>query len=202
MNTNYNTLSASGESLYKVKGSKHYGYAMHARSEDEVEARLDEIRNQHHSARHVSYAWRLGPDKEHYRANDDGEPSNSAGKPILGQIEKFDLTNVVIAVVRYFGGTKLGVGGLIDAYRTAAQLAIEDAKIIEKQLMAHYTLHFGYEQMSDVMRAIRVKGWDSYDPDFRQRCKIKISILPKNKEEIELTLRPFDDIRIEFLGIY
>lgn len=202
MRFNYNTISNSGTGLYKVKGSKHFGYAYNARSEDEIAALLEQVKAEHHSARHVAYAWRLGIKKEHYRANDDGEPANSAGKPILGQIEKYDLTNVLIAVVRYFGGTKLGVGGLIDAYRTAAQMAIDDATIVEKQLLAHFKIHFEYDRMSEVMLAIRVNAWESYDPDFRQSCSIKIAILPEKKDEIEVAFQAFNDIRREYLGIY
>lgn len=202
MSFNYNTISTPGTGLYKVKGSKHFGYAYNARSEEEIASLLEQVKTEHHSARHVAYAWRLGIDKEHYRANDDGEPANSAGKPILGQIEKYDLTNVLIAVVRYFGGTKLGVGGLIDAYRTAAQMAIDDATIVEKQLMAHYKIHFEYDRMSEVMLAIRINAWENYDPDFRQSCSIKIAILPEKKEEIEVAFQAFSDIRREYLGIY
>ena len=202
MSFNYKTISTSGSGLYKVKGSKHFGYAYNARSEEEIAELLDKVKAEHHSARHVAYAWRLGIDKEQYRANDDGEPANSAGKPILGQIEKYDLTNVLIAVVRYFGGTKLGVGGLIDAYRTAAQMAIDDSTIVEKQLMAHYKIHFGYERMSEVMLAIRVNAWESYDQDFRQSCSVKISLLPEKKEEIEVAFQAFSDIRCEYLGTY
>ena len=202
MSFNYNTISTPGTGLYKVKGSKHFGYAYNARSEEEIAGLLEQVKAEHHSARHVAYAWRLGIEKEHYRANDDGEPSNSAGKPILGQIEKYDLTNVLIAVVRYFGGTKLGVGGLIDAYRTAAQMAIDDATIVEKQLLAHFKIHFEYDRMSEVMLAIRVNAWESYDPDFRQSCSIKIAILPEKKDEIEVAFQAFNDIRREYLGIY
>jgi len=202
MSFNYNTISTPGTGLYKVKGSKHFGYAYNARSEEEIAGLLEQVKAEHHSARHVAYAWRLGIEKEHYRANDDGEPANSAGKPILGQIEKYDLTNVLIAVVRYFGGTKLGVGGLIDAYRTAAQMAIDDATIVEKQLLAHFKIHFEYDRMSEVMLAIRVNAWESYDPDFRQSCSIKIAILPEKKDEIEVAFQAFNDIRREYLGIY
>lgn len=173
-----------------------------ARSEDEVNERLNQVREEHHTARHVCYAWRLGADKKRFRANDDGEPSNSAGKPILGQIEKYDLTNVVIAVVRYFGGTKLGVGGLIDAYRTAAQMAIDEATIIERQLMSHHQVFFGYERMSDVMRIIRTKGFENYDQDFQDSCSIKLSILPENSDEIASSFEAFSDIRVEKIGIY
>ncbi|NEN24966.1 YigZ family protein [Cryomorpha ignava] len=202
MSFNYNTISTPGTGLYKVKGSKHFGYAYNARSEEEIAGLLEKVKAEHHSARHVAYAWRLGIEKEHYRANDDGEPANSAGKPILGQIEKYDLTNVLIAVVRYFGGTKLGVGGLIDAYRTAAQMAIDDATVVEKQLLAHFKIHFEYDRMSEVMLAIRVNAWENFDPDFRQSCSIKIAILPEKKDEIELAFQAFSDIRREYLGIY
>ncbi len=202
MSFNYNTISIPGTGLYKVKGSKHFGYAFNARTEEEISALLEQVKAEHHSARHVAYAWRLGIEKEHYRANDDGEPVNSAGKPILGQIEKYDLTNVLIAVVRYFGGTKLGVGGLIDAYRTAAQMAIDNSKVIEKQLLAHFKIHFEYDRMSEVMLAIRVNAWENYDPDFRQSCSIKIAIIPEKKEEIELAYQAFSDIRSEYLGTY
>ncbi len=202
MSFNYNTISTPGTGLYKVKGSKHFGYAYNARSEEEIAGLLEKVKAEHHSARHVAYAWRLGIEKEHYRANDDGEPANSAGKPILGQIEKYDLTDVLIAVVRYFGGTKLGVGGLIDAYRTAAQMAIDDATVVEKQLLAHFKIHFEYDRMSEVMLAIRVNAWENFDPDFRQSCSIKIAILPEKKDEIELAFQAFSDIRREYLGIY
>jgi uncharacterized YigZ family protein len=202
MKFNYLTISHPGQSLYKVKGSKHFGYAFHVKTEEDINSCLEQVKVEHHSARHVCYAWRLGADKERYRANDDGEPSNSAGKPILGQIEKYELTNVLIAVVRYFGGTKLGVGGLIDAYRTAASEAIENATIIERQLCAHYRLHFGYSDMSDVMRIIRTHGWENFNQDFRTSCRIDLSILPENKDEIENGFNAFDDIRIEKLGIY
>jgi uncharacterized YigZ family protein len=202
MGYKYLTIGTSGESLHKVKGSKHFGYALHVKNEQEVATELEALRKLHHSSRHVCYAWRLGHDKSRYRANDDGEPNNSAGMPILGQIEKYDLTNVLVAVVRYFGGTKLGVGGLIDAYRTAAAGAIENAVIIERQLMSHFELSFGYPLMSDVMLALRVNHWEHYDQDFRESCKLKISILPENESELHGAFEPFNDLRIDFLGTY
>ena len=121
-----------------MKGSKHFGFAFPVRSKEEIKERLDELRVIHHSARHHCYAWALGLDREPHRYNDDGEPGGTAGKPIYGQILSFDVTSVLIVVVRYFGGTKLGVGGLIDAYRTAAKMALEEAEIVEQQIMDHY----------------------------------------------------------------
>ncbi len=202
MHHNYLTLSKTGKSLYKVKGSKHFGYAIHVKTAEDIQERLNEIKEEHHSARHVCYAWRLGADKEQYRANDDGEPSNSAGKPILGQIEKYDLTNVLIAVVRYFGGTKLGVGGLIDAYRTAADMAIEDATILERQLMAHFTIHFGYDRMSDVMRIIRTNGWESMNQDFRDTCTVDVVVLPENQDQVPGSFEAFSDVDAKLVGIF
>ncbi|HKK39010.1 MAG TPA: YigZ family protein [Cryomorphaceae bacterium] len=187
--------------MYKVKGSKHFGYAFHVKNEKDIEAALEEVAKEHHSARHVAYAWRLGAEMDRYRANDDGEPSNSAGKPILGQIEKYELTNVLIAVVRYFGGTKLGVGGLIDAYRTAAEMAIEDSTVIERQLMANFRLHFGYERMSEVMLALRTHDWEESNQDFKATCTIDVALLPEKKDEVAQSFQAFSDIRIEYLGI-
>ncbi len=139
---------------------------------------------------------------DRYRANDDGEPGNSAGKPILGQIEKYQLTNVLVAVVRYFGGIKLGVGGLIDAYRTAARDALDHATIIKVQLLSYFKIYFEYDRMSEVMLAIRVNGWEAYDQDFKQSCSLKIAVLPEKKFEINLAFDPFSDIRAEYLGTY
>lgn len=201
MNYKYLTISNQGKSLHKVRGSKHFGYAIHVTSEEDIEEALEEIRKEHHSARHVAYAWRLGAEKDRTRANDDGEPSNSAGKPILGQIEKYDLTNVLVAVVRYFGGTKLGVGGLIDAYRTAGALAIEDAKTVTKQLLARFKIKFGYERMSEVMLALRTHDWEVISQDFQEDCVVKIGVVPEKKEDVTVSFRAFADIQVDFLGI-
>jgi uncharacterized YigZ family protein len=202
MRSNYKTIGKKGTSLHKVKGSKHFGYAVNVKNEEDVAERLREIAEEHHSARHVAYAWRLGIEMDRYRANDDGEPSNSAGKPILGQLEKYELTNTLVAVVRYFGGTKLGVGGLIDAYRTAAEVAIQDATIVEKQLMTHFRIHFEYDRMSEVMQVIRMNGWTDSNQSFESSCSLDLQILPENADLIHTSFEPFNDIRIENLGTY
>jgi len=198
----YRTLATTGESLYKAKGSKHFGYAYRVSDEGSIGEILGAIRSAHPQANHVCYAWRLGADGEQYRSNDDGEPNNSAGKPILGQIEKHQLTHVLVAVVRYFGGTKLGVGGLIEAYRTAAEMAIYDAEITEVQLMSHFEIAFDYPDMSSLMLAIRSNHWESYDPKFETSCSIKLMTLPGGEEEISAVLAAFPSIRINFLGTY
>ena len=202
MSHRYTTLSQPGESLHKVKGSKHLGFAYPVESEEEVEEKLNHLRATHHTAVHVCYAWRLGIDHFRHRANDDGEPSNSAGQPILGQIEKYNLTQVLVAVVRYFGGTKLGVGGLIDAYSTAAQEAIEAAEIVERTLMAHFRLHFSYDRMSDVMLALRTRQWEAFNHNFKHSCALDLQLSPEKESELFEIFAGFDDIRIETLGLY
>ncbi|MCH2215955.1 MAG: YigZ family protein [Flavobacteriales bacterium] len=202
MSFKYNTIGEPGKSLYKVKGSKHFGYSFNVQDEEDISNRLKDVAEEHHSARHIAYAWRLGAKMDRFRANDDGEPTNSAGKPILGQIEKYALTNTLIAVVRYFGGTKLGVGGLIDAYRTAAETAINEGEIIERQLLAHFRIHFGYERMSDVMQVIRINGWEDHNQIFEDTCTLDLKILPENREIISKSYEAFSDIRIEHLGTY
>lgn len=180
-NDTYKTLaSPSEEVLYKEKNSKFFGLAFPVNSEDEVKAVLEEVKKKHHSARHWCYAYQLGTDKIYYRANDDGEPNNSAGMPIYGQIQSFEVTNVLVVVVRYFGGVKLGVGGLISAYKTAAQMALEASEIVERTIDVHYTLKFGYQHMNKVMRIIKEKNLDIVSQKMEMDCEITISTRKKN----------------------
>lgn len=152
----YQTINiAKGEALYKDKGSKFIGYAFPVTSEEEVKLQLDALKKKHHTARHWCYAWRLGVEEMRYRANDDGEPNNSAGQPIYGQILSFDLTNILVVVVRYFGGTKLGVGGLINAYKTSAKLILEEVVIVKKTIDVCFQLFFEYQHMNKVMRIVK-----------------------------------------------
>lgn len=179
----YKTLAApSEETLFKEKNSKFFGYAFPVTSEDEVKSILENIKKQHHSARHWCYAFQLGTDEKklYYRANDDGEPNNSAGMPIYGQIQSFDVTNVLVISVRYFGGVKLGVGGLITAYRTSAQMALEASEIIEKTIDVHYQIKFGYHNMNKVMRVIKEKNLDIVAQKMEMDCEITISTRMKN----------------------
>ncbi|MEE1898837.1 YigZ family protein [Flavobacterium rakeshii] len=179
----YKTLAApSEETLFKEKNSKFFGYAFPVTSEDEVKSILENIKKQHHSARHWCYAFQLGTDEKklYYRANDDGEPNNSAGMPIYGQIQSFDVTNVLVISVRYFGGVKLGVGGLITAYRTSAQMALEASEIIEKTIDVHYQIKFGYHNMNKVMRVIKEKNLDIVAQKMEMDCEVTISTRMKN----------------------
>ena len=147
----YKTIEkCSKETLFKEKGSKFFGYAFPVLSEGDVKDRIEELKKKHHSARHFCYAYQLGIEKIRFRANDDGEPNNSAGLPIYGQIQSFEVTNILIVSVRYFGGTKLGVGGLISAYKTSAQITLEASVVVEKTINIHYKLTFNYDLMNAV----------------------------------------------------
>lgn len=157
----YATIAqATDEILFKEKSSKFFGYAYPIESEDEVKPIIDQLRKLHPHAVHYCYAYQIGTEKISYRANDDGEPSNTAGAPIYGQIQSFGLTNVLLVVVWIFGGTKLGVGGLVTAYKTTAQLVLEEAEIIEKTINIHFLISFDYKNMNKVMQVIKEKKLD------------------------------------------
>lgn len=152
----YKTISkASEEVIFKDRNSKFFGYAFPVTTEEEVKSHLETLKKSHYTARHWCYAYQLGIEMVRYRANDDGEPNNSAGMPIYGQIQSFELTNVLVVVVRYFGGVKLGVGGLINAYKTGAKMALEASTIIEKTIDASFKIKFDYKYMSRIMRIIK-----------------------------------------------
>jgi uncharacterized YigZ family protein len=179
----YKTLAnPSEETLYKEKGSKFFGYAFPVTSEDEVKDHLDKLRKQHAGAVHFCYAFQIGTEKIQYRANDDGEPSNSAGMPIYGQIQSFGLTNVLVVSVRFFGGVKLGVGGLISAYRTSAQMALEASEIVEKTIDLHYKVAFEYKDINKVMRVLREKNLDIVSQKMELDCEIAFSVRKKNAD--------------------
>jgi len=181
----YRTLDfPSDEILFKEKNSKFFGYAFPISSEDEAKTILESLRKQHSSAGHCCYAFQIGTDKIQFRANDDGEPSNSAGMPIYGQIQSFDVTNLLVAVVRYFGGVKLGVGGLISAYKISAQMALEASEIVEKTIDIHFIIKFDYKNMNKVMRVIKEKNLDIVSQKMEMSCEIEIRTRKKNAEMI------------------
>lgn len=184
----YKTLSApSEEVLLKEKNSKFFGYAFPVISESEVKTHLEQLRKQHAGAGHFCYAWQLGTGKIAFRANDDGEPGNSAGMPIYGQIQSFGLTNVLVVVVRFFGGVKLGVGGLMAAYKTAAQMALEISDIIEKTIDIHYVIAFDYKDMNKVMRIIKEKNLAIVSQKMELGCEIEIATRKKNAQNVQET---------------
>ncbi|WP_297333158.1 YigZ family protein [Flavobacterium sp.] len=194
----YKTLAALGEeTLFKEKNSKFFGYAYPVCNENEVKAILEELRKQHNQARHWCYAWQLGTEQVNYRANDDGEPNNSAGMPIYGQIQSFDVTNVLVVVVRYFGGVKLGVGGLISAYRTSAQMALEASEIIEKTIDVYFTLQFGYQNMNKVMRVIKEKNLDIVSQKMEMDCEIIVATRKNNAPMVLEALQSLYEIEVK-----
>lgn len=198
MKDTYQTLAApTPEILYKEKNSKFYGYAFPVTSEEEIKIHLEQLRKQHYGAVHFCYAFQLGTDTIYFRANDDGEPSNSAGMPIYGQIQSFGLTNVVVVVVRFFGGVKLGVGGLISAYRTAAQMALQEAEIVEKTIDINYKVSFDYKNMNKVMRIIKENNLEIVAQRMNESCEIDLAIRKKNAEKIFDIFNHLFEIEIE-----
>ena len=181
----YKTIDlATPEILYKEKNSKFFGSAFPIQSEEEVKPIIDNLRKLHPHAGHFCYGYQIGTESVTYRANDDGEPSNSAGMPIYGQIQSFELTNVLVVVARVYGGTKLGVGGLISAYKTTAQMTLENSEIVEKTIDIHYSISFDYKNMNKVMRVIKEKNLEIIAQKMELSCEIEIKIRKKNAEMI------------------
>ena len=187
----YKTIDkASTEGLFKDRGSKFYGYAFPVTNEEEIKENIEFLKKQHYNARHWCYAWQLGMKYEKYRANDDGEPNNSAGTPICGQLQAFEVTNVLVVVVRYFGGTKLGVGGLIQAYKTAAKLALENSEIIQKTINEEFILQFNYSEMNKVMRIVKEEQISIINQKLDMNCMYIISV---RKKEAAKVFKLFDE---------
>jgi len=185
--------------IYKEKGSKFIAYSYPVYSEQEVKEKLEEIKKIEHAARHHCYAYVLHVDKSAWRVNDDGEPSSTAGKPILGQIQSNDLTNILIAVVRYFGGVKLGVPGLIRSYKTAAAIAITDAEILTKTIKEHYEVSFKYPQMNDVMRLVKEFDLEVKNTDFRIDCKLIFAAQKSKANSIVDTFKKNHELSIKYI---
>jgi uncharacterized YigZ family protein len=196
----YLTITEVSEGFYKEKGSKFLAFAVPCKTEDEAKIRLAGWRKEHYQAVHVCYAFRFGSDKKQFRSSDDGEPSNSAGPPILGQIQSFDVTNVLVAVVRYYGGTNLGVGGLINAYRTAAKEALQNAEIVEQIDAFVVELLFEYDQMPAVMAAVKAIPMTVLEQDFGLSCRI-VGEFPVSNESALQKLTDLKDIELIQHGI-
>lgn len=189
MKDTYQTLSKPSDAiLFKDKNSKFFGYAFPIKNEESIKNHLLQLKKEHHSAGHFCYAYQLGEEHIRYRVNDDGEPKNSAGIPIYGQIQSYDLTNVLIVIVRYFGGTKLGVGGLINAYKTTAQLTLEASSIIQKTINVSFQLQFDYAQMSKVMRILKMHQIEISAQTLNINCLLEISV---RKSEVALITNAF-----------
>lgn len=184
----------SPEVIFKDRGSKFLGYAFPITDETAVKPILETLKEAHVKARHWCYAWQLGTEESsiHYRANDDGEPNNSAGKPIYGQIVSKELTDVLVVIVRYFGGTKLGVGGLINAYKTTAEMALDAAKIVNKTIVTRFKLCFEYKDMNKVMRVIKERNLSIERQQMELNCEMVVSV---RKSEAKATAAQFTGLR-------
>ena len=186
----YLSIAKISEGFYKEKGSKFYAFAVPCKTEEEVKAFIQAKRKEHHQAVHVCSAFRLGSDKKLYRSNDDGEPSNSAGPPILGQIQSFDVSNILIAVVRYYGGINLGVGGLITAYRSAAKDAMEQAEFIECEEEVVWELQFSYADMPHVMKTLKAYPCTILKQELGDSGMVEVSI-PLSQERLMNELKSY-----------
>ena len=183
----YKTIAKpSGPILFKERKSKFYGYCFPVSDEETIKEHIEALKKEYPTANHVCYAWQMGIETKSYRANDDGEPNNSAGMPIYGQLQSFDVTNTLVAVVRVFGGTKLGVGGLISAYKEAAKLALENAIIVTKVLQQQLSVTFEYSEMDVVMRLVKKHQLNIVSQDLHLKCKMILSI---NKSDFKKTMK-------------
>lgn len=192
------TKPAQGE-LFKDKNSKFYGFAFPVTNEEQIKQHLDDLKKEHYAARHWCYAYQLGTETIQYRANDDGEPNNSAGMPIYGQIQSFEVTNILIIVVRYYGGVKLGVGGLINAYRIGAQLALEASKIVERTINKNFQLNFEYKNMSKVMRLLKENDAQIINQTLELDCLLEISVRKNNSPKVFELFNEFFGVEIKEL---
>ncbi len=199
MNTDqYKTIKSKSEGFFKDRSSKFYAFAFPAKNEDEISAYRRQIRKKYYDARHHIYAYRLGAEMKIFRASDDGEPSNSSGPPVLGKIKSYELTDILIIVVRYFGGTKLGIPGLINAYGSAAEDAIKNAEIIIKTIFKEIEIRFEYSQMNEVMRIIKENDLKIIEQEMQLSCKIIVGI-PKNSfEKVRKQLEQHHKLKLVF----
>lgn len=195
----YKTIQEVSEGNFKEKGSKFIAIAIPVKSEEEIKSKLDELRKEYYDARHHCYAYRLGFEKLVYRHNDDGEPSGTAGRPIYGQIISKDLTDVLVVVIRYFGGTKLGVSGLIHAYKTASKEALENSNIITRTIQDIYQLNFDYESMNDVMKIIKEENVHQIFHSFDLKCLIKLSVRKNNSKKVVERFNKIKNLEINYL---
>ena len=197
----YKTVSGFSQGSYREKGSKFIAFVYPLNSEEAVKERLAQMRKEYFDARHHCYAYCLGFDKSAYRINDDGEPSGSAGRPIYGQIQSNDLTNVLIVVIRYFGGVKLGIPGLINAYKTATREAIEANTIVTLTVNEIYQLDFEYPSLNDVMKILKDESAAILTQDFDNACRLTFSIRKASADKIISKIRKIERVSFVFLGI-
>ena len=195
----YKTIKSASKGIFKEKGSRFLAFAYPVSDQEEIKPIIDKIRKEHHEARHHCFAYIIGHERLIWRINDDGEPSGTAGRPILGQINSFGLTNILIVVSRYFGGTLLGVSGLINAYRSAAFSAIQNAEIIERTLQEFFEITYPYTSMNDVMRTLKEEDIGQSDQSFDLECRIKVNFRASAREKILNRLSRIEGIKCRYL---
>jgi uncharacterized YigZ family protein len=195
----YKTIRSSAEGIYKEKGSRFVSVAIPVSGTEDIKPVIDKIRKDHHDARHHCYAYMIGHDRNNWRVNDDGEPSGTAGRPILGQINSFGLTNILIVVSRYFGGTLLGVSGLMNAYKSAAASALLNAEFTERTVQEYYEIAYSYLYMNDVMRILKEENAGQSEQSFDLECRIKINFRISTKEKILNRLTRIDGLSLRYI---
>jgi uncharacterized YigZ family protein len=195
----YKTITSSSQGIYKEKGSKFISFAVPVSDPEEIKPIIDKIRKEHHEAKHHCYAYMIGHERNIWRVNDDGEPSGTAGRPILGQINSNGLTNILIVVSRYFGGTLLGVSGLINAYRTAAASALENAELAEKTVQEYYEITYPYISMNDVMKILKEENLGQSQQSFELECRLLLNFRVSVKENIINRLSRVDGLKYRYI---
>ena len=195
----YKTIKSPAEGIYKEKGSRFVSIAIPVSDQEKIKLIIDKIKKEHHEARHHCFAYMIGHERNIWRINDDGEPSGTAGRPILGQINSFELTNILIVVSRYFGGTLLGVSGLINAYRSAAASAIQNAEVLEKTLQEYYEITYPYISMNDVMRILKEENVGQSGQIFDLECRILLNFRTNLKEKVLSRLSRIDGLKYTYL---
>ena len=195
----YKTIALPSQGIYKEKGSRFVSYAFPVFYQEEIKPILDKIRKEHHEARHHCFAYMLGQERVTWRVNDDGEPSGTAGRPILGQINSYELTNIIIIVSRYFGGTLLGVSGLINAYRSASKDSLLNAELTEKTVNEYYEVSFPYIYMNDVMRIFKEENIGLSEQSFEMECRILINFRVSVKEKVTKRLERIDGLKYRYI---
>jgi uncharacterized YigZ family protein len=198
----YKTIKKPAHGIYKEKGSKFLAFAEPVENEEDAKDILEKYRKQYHDARHHCFAWAIGPARDSQRMNDDGEPSGTAGRPIFGQILSFDLTNVIIVVVRYFGGTKLGVGGLITAYKAATKEALDAAVIVTKTVNDVYEVIFGYPETNEVMRLAKELNLEVLESSYTENCRLIVAVRKKNTNLASESLGAITNVNIKYLRTF
>jgi uncharacterized YigZ family protein len=195
----YKTIASTSQGIYKEKGSRFVSIAIPISDQEEIKPIIDKIKKEHHEARHHCYAYMIGHERNIWRVNDDGEPSGTAGRPILGQINSFGLTNIIIVVSRYFGGTLLGVSGLLNAYRSAAESALKNAELTEKTVNEYFEITYPYISMNDVMSILKEENIGQSEQSFDIECRIILNFRVSVKEKVLNRLARIDGLNYRYI---